>query len=118
MVYEALKASEVNGKENNDEVLLNTSGNVYLLERNGKKVFMVPAAGGDSGSCNTQIVATNDAIVIFGAKTVADKEPTTNVTEPPVDDVTNVSDDEVTAVSDSSSCCTQSVPSDDTTTID
>ncbi|KAF5400344.1 hypothetical protein PHET_05976 [Paragonimus heterotremus] len=118
IVYDAVKTSEVDGKEKIDELVQNSSGNVYLLGRNGKKVFMIPSAGGDSGSCNTQIVATNDAIVIFGAKTSVDNEPMTNVTKPPTDVVTHVSDDEVTAVSDSSSSSTETVSSDDITTVD
>ncbi|KAA3669859.1 uncharacterized protein DEA37_0012464, partial [Paragonimus westermani] len=39
-------------------------------------------------------------------------------TAPSTDDVTSVSDDRVTVVSDSSSCCTQSAPPSDTTTVD
>ncbi|KAA3681128.1 uncharacterized protein DEA37_0011292 [Paragonimus westermani] len=119
-------------KTKNVEITLNASGKVYVVERNGEKIIMAPAAGGNSGSCNTQIVASDDAIVITGVgacadngkqeieptSTTADGESTATVTEPSTDDVTNVSDDRVTVVSDSSSCCTQSVTPSDITTVD
>ncbi|KAA3672358.1 uncharacterized protein DEA37_0000485 [Paragonimus westermani] len=118
MLYDALKASEIENKKSNDEVILNVSGNVYIVERSGTDIILVPASVSNSSSYNTQTVAANDAILIVGAGVSADNESVTSVTQPSTDDVTSVSDDRVTVVSDSSSCCTQSAPPSDTTTVD
>ncbi|KAF8567482.1 hypothetical protein P879_07911 [Paragonimus westermani] len=86
MLYDALRASGLENKNTNDEVVLNVSGNVYIVERNGTDIILVPASVSNSSSYNTQTVAANEAIVIVGAGVIADNESMTSVTQPSTDD--------------------------------